>query len=587
MKSHKKIVRRSNVAPTSSWGQSLHPKIRDIYASRGISSDDDLDRSLTGLIDWRCMKGIKEGAALLADALMQHQKILIVGDFDADGATSTAVSKRALEAMGARYVNFLVPNRFEFGYGLTPELVAIALEDKPDLIMTVDNGIASHAGVLAAKNAGIKVLVTDHHLAAETLPQADAIINPNQPGDDFPSKALAGVGVAFYTMLALRHELGERDWFEGQAIKKPNMAAYLDIVALGTVADVVPLDKNNRLLVAQGLARIRAGKCVAGIKALLDVAKKIINNVSSQDLGFAVAPRLNAAGRMDDMAIGIECLLADDENQAQRFAFALDELNQERKAVEGDMQIQVMQDLKRLHLSEKKQLPVAMCLFDASWHQGVIGILASRVKDKVHRAVVAFACDGDELIKGSCRSIPGLHIRDVLAEVDARKPGLIVKFGGHAMAAGLGIAKKDFQVFKDAFEAVVSDHVQEKDLQGTIDSDGELDVTDFTLRFAEILQEAGPWGQAFPAPLFDGKFKIINQRLLGGKHLKLTLGLQDSDVLIDAIAFNVDNEQWPNDRCKSIYAAYRLDINEFRGRRSVQLIIEQLEAVRVHEAMLS
>lgn len=578
----KKIVRRHT---HQDFSGEMHPVLKKLFSARGITTMESLDYSLTKLLPYSNLLGITAATDLLYQAIQQQQKILIIGDFDADGATSTALSVRVLKAFGAKYVDYLVPNRFDFGYGLTPEIVEVAKAMQPDLIMTVDNGIVNYAGVDAAKAAGIKIIITDHHLAGETLPNADAIVNPNQPNDKFPSKNLAGVGVAFYVMLALRAKLREENWFDSQNINPPNMSEFLDIVALGTVADVVPLDHNNRILVYQGLRRIRAGKTVPGIRALLEIAKRILANITAQDLGFAVGPRLNAAGRMDDMTHGIACLLTDSDETAWQYANELDNFNQERKSVEQTMQTQALQDLKKISntLGSNKNLPWGLCLFDKSWHQGVIGILASRIKERTHRPVIIFAQDKNDIIKGSARSIPGVHIRDVLAEVDAIAPGLILKFGGHAMAAGLSIELKNLEKFKYTFNQVLDQKVDKQLFEGVLETDGEILSEDFTLRFAEVIADFGPWGQNFPAPCFDGIFKIIDQRVLSGKHLKLIVSPENSEAQIDAIAFNIDTDQWPGDRCRKVALVYSMDINEFRGRRKLQLMIEQIEPIQIME----
>jgi single-stranded-DNA-specific exonuclease len=500
----------------------------------------------------------------------------VVGDFDADGATSTALVVSALRAMGATDVGYLVPNRFEYGYGLTPEIVALAAQDKPDLIITVDNGISSIEGVAAATAAGIRTLVTDHHLAGRTLPAAEVIVNPNQPGCTFASKNLAGVGVIFYIMLALRAELRRRDWFNANAIKEPNLAQYLDLVALGTVADVVSLDRNNRILVAGGLQRIRAGQARPGIQALLEIAGRNPEALVASDLGFAVGPRLNAAGRLDDMSIGIECLLSPDSHSARPLANQLHQFNQDRRVIEQGMQDEALALLADLELAEGEEPPVGITLYDPGWHQGVVGILASRIKDRLHRPTIAFADAEDGEIKGSARSIPGIHIRDILDAVATRHPGLVSKFGGHAMAAGLSLERDAYDDFAAAFVAEVARHTEDVNLQAVIDSDGELLPGDFNLELASALRFAGPWGQHFPEPLFDGCFNIVQQRLVGEKHLKLVLAVPGTAELVDAIAFNVDLEVWPNPAQERVAAAYRLDVNEFRGRRSLQLVIEHL-----------
>jgi single-stranded-DNA-specific exonuclease len=572
----KKIIIRRPVDSNQLSHPALHPLLQRIYFARGMHSHTELERGLERLLPYNELTGITAAVDCLVEVLARQAKILVVGDFDADGATSSALAVRALRSFGARHVNFLVPNRFTFGYGLTPELVAVALREfAPDLIITVDNGIANNAGVAAAKALGMLVLVTDHHLPGAELPVADVIVNPNQPGDIFPSKNLAGVGVIFYVMLALRRRLDDTGWFTLQNIPAPNMSKLLDLVALGTVADVVPLDHNNRILVHQGLRRIRAGQCIPGITALLASAGRNQARLVAGDLGFAVAPRLNAAGRLDDMALGIECLLTDDMEQARLMATVLSEMNDERRNIEQDMQEQALKILSSINTDKKGQMPLGICLFDPEWHQGVIGIVAARIKERLHRPVIAFAVSTDNEIKGSARSIPGLHIRDVLAAIDAQHPNLIGKFGGHAMAAGLTLPQNRFNDFAQAFDLMVSKQLTDEQLHNRLLSDGEITHSDLTLDVAETLREAGPWGQSFPEPIFDGTFAVLEQRLVGNKHLKMVLGLEK--LVFDAIAFNIDIEQWPNHRCERVHIAYRMDVNEYRGRRSVQLIIEHLD----------
>jgi single-stranded-DNA-specific exonuclease len=574
----KKIIKRILSAQENFVSSDLPAVLQRIYGIRGIKSAAELERGLERLLPYHDLMGIEDAVVFLAAALSAQAKFLIVGDFDADGATSTAVALRALKSFGAKHIEFLVPNRFAFGYGLTPELVALAQQEfAPDVIITVDNGIASNQGVAAAKALGIKVIVTDHHLPGAQLPDADVIVNPNQPNDKFPSKNLAGVGVIFYVMLALRRHLTATGWFVNEKIPEPNMSALLDLVALGTVADVVPLDHNNRILVHQGLRRIRAGKCVPGITALLELTGRKTTHLVASDLGFVVGPRLNAAGRLDDMSLGINCLLSDDILQAHEMAAVLNGLNEERRNIEQDMQDQAMKILAAMQPDQNTKLPTGICLFDETWHQGVIGIIASRIKERFHRPVIAFALSTADEIKGSARSISGLHIRDAMAQIDAQYPGLITKFGGHAMAAGLTLPRESFEKFSAAFEEVVCQYLTEEQLRNCLLSDGELLQEELTLEVAETLREAGPWGQAFPEPMFDGSFTVLEQRIVGSKHLKMVLA-QANLQPIDAIAFNIDIKQWPNHRCEKIYAAYRLDINEFRGRRTVQLIIEHLEA---------
>lgn len=553
----------------------LPPLLTRLYAARGVQSAAELDKGLARLMPYSQLKGIEAAVDLLVEALEKRQRILFVGDFDADGATASTVGVLGLRLLGAAQVDYLVPNRFEYGYGLTPEIVAVALERRPDLLVTVDNGISSIDGVAAAKAAGLKVLVTDHHLPGRELPAADAIVNPNQPGCDFPSKALAGVGVIFYVLLALRARLRQRDWFARRGIAEPNLAELLDLVALGSVADVVPLDANNRILVHQGLARIRAGRARPGLRALLEVAGRDHRRITSTDLGFILGPRLNAAGRLDDMSLGIECLLCEDEPLARDMAVQLDALNQDRKAIEQGMQREALAQLRDL---PTEQLPFGLCLFEPDWHQGVIGILASRLKERYHRPTIAFADAGDGLLKGSARSIPGFHIRDALDAVAARHPGLISKFGGHAMAAGLSLPQANFGAFSAAFDAEVRRQLAEEDLAGRLLSDGQLGADEFHLELARVLRQAGPWGQHFPEPLFHGVFEIVQQRLVGERHLKMVLRTECGSRQLDAIAFNVDREQWPNPTVRWAELAYKLDVNEFRGQESVQLLVTHLAA---------
>ena len=549
----------------------LPPLLTRLYAARGVRSAEELDKGLARLIPYQRLKGIEAAVELLVQALQRRSRILIVGDFDADGATASAVGVLGLRMLGAAHVDYLVPNRFEFGYGLTPEIVAVACERRPDLLITVDNGISSVEGVAAARAAGMQVLVTDHHLPGPELPAADAIVNPNQPGCEFPSKALAGVGVIFYVLLALRARLRELGWFAARA--EPNLAELLDLVALGSVADVVPLDANNRILVSQGLARIRKGFARPGLKAVLEVAGKQAARISSSDLGFILGPRLNAAGRLDDMSLGIECLLCEDEALARDMAAQLDQLNQDRKAIEQGMQREALAQLKDLPLDD---MPFGLCLFEADWHQGVIGILASRLKERYHRPTIAFADAGEGVLKGSARSIPGLHIRDALDAVAARHPGLISKFGGHAMAAGLSLPQAHFGAFAAAFDAEVRRQLCAEDLTGRLLSDGQLGAEEFHLELARALRHAGPWGQHFPEPLFHGVFQLVQQRLVGERHLKMTIKSECGSVQLDAIAFNVDRELWPNPQVRWAELAYRLDLNEFRGQESVQLLVTHL-----------
>ncbi len=550
----------------------LPPLLTRLYAARGVQSAAELDKGLARLIPYQQLKGMDAAVDLLVQGLQQGQRMLIVGDFDADGATASTVGVLGLRMLGAAHVDYLVPNRFEYGYGLTPEIVAVALEREPQLLITVDNGISSVEGVAAAKAAGLTVLVTDHHLPGAELPAADAIVNPNQPGCEFPSKALAGVGVMFYVLLALRARLREMGWFTAQR-PEPNLGELLDLVALGSVADVVPLDANNRILVHQGLARIRAGRARPGLRAILEVAGRDHRRITSTDLGFILGPRLNAAGRLDDMALGIECLLCEDEALARDMAVQLDQLNQDRKAIEQGMQREALAQLKDLPLED---MPFGLCLFEPDWHQGVIGILASRMKERYHRPTIAFADAGDGVLKGSARSVPGFHIRDALDAVAAKHPELISKFGGHAMAAGLSLPQANFAAFAAAFDAEVRRQLCEDDLTGRLLSDGALSIEEFHLPLAKELRNAGPWGQHFPEPLFHGVFQLAQQRVVGERHLKVVLKSECGSVQLDGIAFGVDRDIWPNPTVRWVELAYRLDVNEYRGQESVQLLIAHI-----------
>ncbi len=550
----------------------MPPLLNRLYAARGVSSAEELDKSLARLIPFQRLKGIEAAVELLVTAIDQRQRILIVGDFDADGATASAVGVLGLRLLGAAHVDYLVPNRFEYGYGLTPEIVAVALQREPQLLVTVDNGISSVEGVAAAKAAGLQVLVTDHHLPGHELPAADAIVNPNQPGCEFPSKNLAGVGVIFYVLMALRARLRELGRYA--QVPQPNIGELLDLVALGSVADVVPLDANNRILVYQGLERIRAGRARPGITAILEVARREHARITSTDLGFILGPRLNAAGRLDDMSLGIECLLSTDLPSAQTIAAQLDGLNQDRKSIEQGMQREALAQLKDLAL---ESMPFGLCLFDAQWHQGVIGILASRLKERYHRPTIAFADAGDGLLKGSARSVQGFHIRDALDAVAARHPQLISKFGGHAMAAGLTLPQENFPAFCEAFDAQVRTQLCEEDLTGRLLSDGTLGVEEFHLELARALRNAGPWGQHFPEPMFHGVFQLVEQRVVGERHLKVTLKTECGSVSLDGIAFGIDREVWPDPSVRWVQLAYKLDLNEFRGRETVQLLITHIE----------
>jgi len=570
--SNKTQVQQRLQCDTSLLSLSCSPLLTKLYANRGITAESELDNSTKTLIHANQLMGMSDACELLYQAYLNKQKIIIIGDFDADGATSTALSVLSLRSLGFQNVDYLIPNRFDYGYGLSPEIVDLAAQQGAQLLMTVDNGISSISGVAHAKKLGLKVLVTDHHLPGNETPIADAIVNPNQHGCEFSSKNLAGVGVAFYVMLALRSLMQEKGCFTH--FPAPNLANFLDIVALGTVADVVKLDANNRTLVHQGLARIRAGFCRPGISALIQVAKRNQQQLVATDLGFALGPRLNAAGRLDEMSHGVELLLCEDPLSANSLATELDALNLSRREIEQSMQQEALNSLQKLSI-DQTNLPFALCLFEADWHQGVIGLVASRIKEKYYRPTFAFARANDGEIKGSARSIPGVHIRDMLDLVDKKVPGMIIKFGGHAMAAGLSLLEKDFALFNETLNNILKAQIDHQLLQNVILSDGQLDSEQFDLSIAQELRDAGPWGQGFPAPIFDGTFELKHQRLVGQKHLKMVL--QQGDKLIDAIAFNIDPEVWPNLSVKHIFCVYSLDVNEFRGQRTVQLLVQLIE----------
>ena len=567
--------------------KALHPVLRRVYAARGVSQSEELDLSLERMLPVGSLDGVEAAARLLADH-REGGRVLVVGDFDADGATSSALVVRALRSMKFAHVDFLVPNRFRFGYGLTPEIVALAAETRPSLIVTVDNGVSSIEGVEAARALGIAVLVTDHHLPGAVLPRADVMVNPNLAGASFGSRALAGVGVAFYVMAALARVLGDTEF-------RP--ADLLDLVALGTVADVVTLDHNNRVLVAQGLRRIRAGRCVPGIRALLEAAGRRIEQISASDLGFAVAPRLNAAGRLTDMSIGIACLLADDVGVATRLAGELSRLNEERREIEQRMQLEAVDIAAGMRVDAAGSEAVGLCLFDETWHQGVVGLVAGRIKDRLHRPVVAFARGEDGVLRGSARSIAGVHIRDALDSIAARHPGLLVKFGGHAMAAGMTLLESDLERFRGAFAAEIAARADAETLTGVVHSDGELLDAELSVDTARMLRGGGPWGQGFPEPVFDGEFNVVDSRIVGTRHLKLQLrpvpggrdvsardvaGRAAGSRAIDAIAFGFiggASEGVAMGPGKLLRVAYRLEINEYRGVESVQLNCQHLVEV--------
>jgi single-stranded-DNA-specific exonuclease len=544
--------------------QGMHPLLARLYAARGVTDKSELDYELKSLIPPTALTNATAAAQLLADAIEADASMLIIGDYDCDGATATAVGMRALKALGAN-VNFLLPDRFKLGYGLSPEIVDVAAEQSPDLIITVDNGIASLEGVARANELGIATLITDHHLPAATLPAADCIVNPNQPGCDFPSKCIAGVGVMFYVMLALRAELRERGFFTDHP--EPNFADLLDLVALGTVADVVKLDRNNRILVSQGLKRMRAGRLQTGIAALFKAASRDPKKASAFDLGFLIGPRLNAAGRLADMRLGVECLLTDDPARALQIAQELDTLNRTRREIESGMQEQALILLESLDANDPAP---GIALFDESWHEGVVGILASRIKEKLHRPVFAFAPSEGGIIKGSGRSIPGLHLRDALDLVAKRAPDLLVRFGGHAMAAGVTLKAENFERFRELFAQVAGELIAPADLTRTLETDGALESGYISLETARLLENE-VWGQGFPAPLFLDDFEVEQQqRILKEKHLKLKL--RKGNTRIEAIQFNFSTQ--PGNKTR---AAFRLSINEYMGVESPQLMVEYLE----------
>ena len=576
-------IKPRQTPPRAQWQleqDGVHPLLARLYAARGITSRAELDYDLKALLPPARLTHADQAASLLADALEASASILIVADYDCDGATACAVGVRALRALagdGGARIDYLVPNRFTYGYGLSPEIVDLAAQRNPDLLVTVDNGIASLAGVTRANELGIATLITDHHLPADELPAAECIVNPNQPGCDFPSKHLAGVGVMFYVMLSLRAELRQRGWFSDER-KEPNLATLLDLVALGTVADVVRLDHNNRILVSQGLKRMREGKLTPGIRGLFRAAGRDPAKASTMDLGFMIGPRLNAAGRLADMSLGIEALITDDEARALNIARELDALNRERKEIESQMQEQALQHLESIAIEtgESGDSPSALCLFDPAWHQGVIGILASRIKDKRHRPVFAFARGDDTTasgeLKGSGRSIPGLHLRDALDLVSKRAPGLLRRFGGHAMAAGATILESDLERFRELFAEVSKELLSPADLTRTLETDGALETGFMSIETARLLENE-IWGQGFPAPVFSDEFTVEHQRVLKDKHLKLVLGKDGRRF--DAIQFNFENSPG-----STAHVAYRLGINDFNGMQTPQLMIEHLEASR-------
>jgi single-stranded-DNA-specific exonuclease len=568
-------IRRRLVPASPELGAGVHPVLRRIYAARGVLGDEELDLSLERLLPIGSLPGVEAAAALL----LTHRagRVLVVGDFDADGATSSALVVRGLRALKFSHVDYLVPNRFKFGYGLTPEIVALASSRQPSLIVTVDNGISSIEGVEAARNLGIPVLVTDHHLPGPVLPSALAIVNPNLMASTFGSPALAGVGVAFYVVAALARLLGDCGF---------RAADLLDLVALGTVADVVPLDRNNRVLVAQGLRRIRAGRCVPGVRALLESGGRKLEQITAADLGFVVGPRLNAAGRLTDMSVGIECLLTDDPAEAARLAGQLAALNTERREIEQRMQLEAVDIAATLRFNGAGDESLGLCLFDETWHQGVVGLVAGRIKDRLHRPVIAFARAENGGLRGSARSVPGIHIRDALDSIATRHPGLLDKFGGHAMAAGMSLAEESLDRFRTAFAEEIAARADAESLRGVIHSDGELAGAELCIDTARVLRGAGPWGQGFPEPIFDGEFGVLDARIVGGRHLKLTVreggALACGGTPIDAIAFGYIGSAAEDPQLRAgmrARLAYRLEVNEYRGLGRVQLNCQHLRRI--------
>jgi single-stranded-DNA-specific exonuclease len=561
---------------TDNWPDSVHPVLRRVYTARGITAPAQIEHRLAALLAPQELGGLEHACALIEAALRSAAHIVIVGDFDADGATGTAVALRGLALLGAANVGYAVPNRFRHGYGLTPALVEELRAPRPQLLITVDNGVAAHAGVAAAKALGMQVIVTDHHLPGSTLPPADAIVNPNLDGDAFPSKALAGVGVMFYLLLALRAHLRARGWFAERGIGEPDLAVLLDLVALGTVADLVPLDRNNRILVDAGLKRIRSGRACAGVNALLDSGKRELARVVASDLGFVVGPRINAAGRLEDMALGIECLLTDDPVRAAQLADMLSSINAERR----DLQAEMVEQAEREVYKWKTQhgdgaIPHGVVLFDPDWHPGVVGLVASKLKDTLQRPVIACAAAGEE-IKASGRSIAGFHLRDALAEIDARQPGMLLRFGGHAMAAGLSLHRSDLSAFTAAFDAVARERLAPEQLESVLLSDGELAAADFSFELARQLRAGGPWGQGFPEALFDGEFAVDSWKVVGEKHLKLKLRRDGIAAPLDAILFNAALDEKPPTRLR---AAYQLELDEWQGMLRLQLLLRHMEAI--------
>ena len=569
-------IERRPAFVVGTWPESVHPVLQRVYAARGIKSPAEIEHRLAALLAPQSLGGIGRACELMEEALRNDARIVVVGDFDCDGATGTAVALRGLRMLGAQNLDYAVPNRFRHGYGLTPLLVEELRDRHPDVLITVDNGVAANTGVAAAKALGMQVIVTDHHLPGTTLPAADAIVNPNLDGDEFPSKALAGVGVMFYLLLALRSHLRERGWFAERGIAEPDLGVLLDMVALGTVADLVPLDRNNRIFVDAGLKRIRGGRACAGINALLDSGKRDLSRVVANDLAYVVAPRINAAGRLEDMRLGIECLLSDDPARAAQLAETLSAINAERRDLQADMVEQAEAEVQKWRTQhDGEAMPHGVVLFDADWHPGVVGLVASKLKESLQRPVIACAAAGEE-IKASGRSIAGFHLRDALAEIDARHPGLLLRFGGHAMAAGLSLQRGDIGVFTAEFDAVARERIAPEQLESILLSDGELDAADFSIELARALRAGGPWGQAFPEPMFDGEFEVESWKIVNDKHLKFRLRRSGLAAALDGIQFNAARVEKPPKRLR---AAYQLELDEWQGTLRLQLLLRHVEAV--------
>lgn len=547
--------------------------LQRVYALRGITSMQELDYTTRNLCNYDNLDGTNKAVDILYSAMKNNERIMIVGDFDTDGATSTALTVRALKKMGCQFVDYIIPNRFDDGYGLSINVVKKAILQKADLIITVDNGVSAVEAVEFAKQSNLTVIITDHHLCPEQLPPADAIINPNLPNCTFPSKHLAGVGVAFYFMLALRSKLRKENWFTTHNLEEFNIASLLDLVALGTIADVVKLDLNNRILVHQGVSRIRAGYCCEGIKALLNISRRDPLTFTSTDLAYYIAPRLNAAGRMDNMSLSVELLLCEDYDSAVNQAADLDTLNSDRKLIEQTMYQEALSHVEQIH---KTSFPNSIVVHHPEWHQGVIGIVSARLKEKYYRPVICFASTEDGLLKGSGRSIAGIHLQNVLYELNQRYPDILVSFGGHAMAAGLSIQEKDLDQFRDLLETVITEQLDLKVLEQKIETDGEIDNEDFNYSIAKLLKESGPWGEGFIEPTFDGEFIIHQQRIFAEKHLRLVLEPKNGGPIIEGICFNVNLTKWPDQTIKEAKIVYHLDVDEFRGNQTLKLMIRHI-----------